>query len=88
MKRIQNILEKNGIYKTRYFTRNWTLFFDRYGSVQLDEEHNVTCFNEKKKMKEGLINGGVLILDRIIQEFSPKEVVKKFANIFVTNGEK
>ena len=24
------------------FTRDWTLFLDRYGSVQLDEEHNVT----------------------------------------------
>lgn len=50
--------------------------FERYGSIELDEEQNVISFNEKKKMKEGLINGGVFVLNRNIfknyplQEFS------------------
>jgi D-glycero-alpha-D-manno-heptose 1-phosphate guanylyltransferase len=37
--------------------------FDRYGSVTLDDERLVS-FNEKKFCREGLINGGIYILNR------------------------
>jgi D-glycero-alpha-D-manno-heptose 1-phosphate guanylyltransferase len=38
--------------------------FDRYGSVTLDNHKNVLEFNEKKYCKEGLINTGILLLNR------------------------
>ncbi len=38
--------------------------FDRYGSVTLDNHNNVLEFNEKKYCKEGLINTGILMLNR------------------------
>ncbi len=37
--------------------------FDRYGVVDLNDEKKVIQFNEKKKYKEGLINGGVYVLN-------------------------
>lgn len=36
--------------------------FDRYGSVELDDNERIVCFNEKQYKKEGLINGGVYIV--------------------------
>jgi D-glycero-alpha-D-manno-heptose 1-phosphate guanylyltransferase len=36
--------------------------FDRYGTVQLDAEHQVQAFREKQPCVEGLINGGVYLL--------------------------
>jgi D-glycero-alpha-D-manno-heptose 1-phosphate guanylyltransferase len=33
--------------------------FDRYGTVELDEDNRVVAFNEKQPMDAGLINGGV-----------------------------
>jgi D-glycero-alpha-D-manno-heptose 1-phosphate guanylyltransferase len=36
--------------------------FDRYGSVEMDEEERIVMFNEKKFLKEGLINGGVYVM--------------------------
>ncbi len=38
--------------------------FDRYGTVQLNEDGNVAGFMEKKFMNEGLINGGIYLLKR------------------------
>lgn len=40
--------------------------FDRYGSVELDSEKRVIRFNEKKQVKEGLINGGIYLLNKEI----------------------
>jgi len=40
--------------------------FDRYGSVTLDNYNNVLEFNEKKYCKEGLINTGVLLLNKSV----------------------
>jgi len=37
--------------------------FDRYGAVEINEQNKVLRFNEKKKYAEGLINGGVYILN-------------------------
>lgn len=39
--------------------------FERYGVVRLDEHDRITAFEEKKHYAEGLINGGVYVLDRI-----------------------
>lgn len=33
--------------------------FDRYGTVELDEDNRVVAFNEKQPTETGLINGGV-----------------------------
>ncbi|MBK5721484.1 nucleotidyltransferase family protein [Dysgonomonas sp. Marseille-P4677] len=51
--------------------------FDRYGSVELDEDQRIVCFNEKEYMKEGLINGGVYIIDKRI--FSGLKLPEKFS---------
>ncbi len=37
--------------------------FDRYGTVKIGDDNKITGFEEKKPLKEGLINGGVYILD-------------------------
>ena len=38
--------------------------FDRYGEVTLDERSRITAFREKQPCAEGLINGGVYLLQR------------------------
>lgn len=40
--------------------------FDRYGVVEIDNNHCITHFKEKQFYKEGLINGGVYLLVRDI----------------------
>lgn len=39
--------------------------FDRYGVVELSEQGLVNSFKEKKYYEEGLINGGVYLLDKV-----------------------
>lgn len=38
--------------------------FERYGSVQLDAAQRITAFEEKQFRAEGLINGGVYLLNK------------------------
>jgi len=38
--------------------------FDRYGSVKIDENNRIIGFEEKKYHREGLINGGIYILNK------------------------
>mgnify|MGYP000599991226 CR=1 FL=1 len=38
--------------------------FDRYGNVELDKNHVVTEFCEKKYCEQGHINGGIYLLKR------------------------
>jgi len=38
--------------------------FDRYGSVKIDDTGRIIGFEEKKYYKEGLINGGIYLLNR------------------------
>lgn len=38
--------------------------FDRYGSVSMDTNSNILQFHEKTATKQGLINGGIYILNR------------------------
>ncbi|MBP9098147.1 MAG: nucleotidyltransferase family protein [Ferruginibacter sp.] len=39
--------------------------FDRYGVVEINKEDCIKSFKEKKYYKEGLINGGVYVLDAV-----------------------
>lgn len=58
--------------------------FERYGSVQLDQQGRITAFLEKKYCEEGLINGGVYLASKaylqslgLPQQFSfEKEVLE------------
>lgn len=49
--------------------------FDRYGTVSTDDEGRVLKFNEKQPCEEGVINGGVYVLekDETIFEGQPKK---------------
>ncbi len=50
--------------------------FDRYGTVEIDNQHQIIAFNEKKYVETGLINGGIYCLNKHI--FSP-ELPEKFS---------
>ncbi len=60
--------------------------FDRYGAVEIDEEHCIRQFQEKTFREKGLINGGVYCLDLNWAEQLPlsgkfsfeKEVLEKY----------
>lgn len=43
--------------------------FDRYGVVQLDEAKNIIAFQEKTFRENGLINGGVYLLNKKLVDF-------------------
>lgn len=38
--------------------------FERYGTVNIDNENNIVRFHEKKPTQEGLINGGIYLIDK------------------------
>jgi D-glycero-alpha-D-manno-heptose 1-phosphate guanylyltransferase len=68
--------------------------FDRYGSVEMDDEDRIVMFNEKKFLKKGLINGGAYVMHAkgVIQDtetdsFSfEKEVLEKLVGKFYFSG--
>lgn len=51
--------------------------FDRYGVVELNEDNSIASFREKKFYKDGLINGGVYILNT--EQFLSEELPGKFS---------
>ncbi|MFT3946728.1 MAG: nucleotidyltransferase family protein [Agriterribacter sp.] len=51
--------------------------FDRYGAVELDAEDRVKDFKEKQYFAEGLINGGVYLLN--VNVFQKKPFSEKFS---------
>ncbi len=51
--------------------------FDRYGAVELNEDDSISNFFEKKYYREGLINGGVYILN--IKKFLEEDLPSKFS---------
>ena len=51
--------------------------FDRYGVVELNEDDSIQSFKEKQFYKEGLINGGVYILN--VPVFMDEELPSKFS---------
>lgn len=50
---------------------------DRYGAVQLDEENRILFFEEKNFTEEGLINGGVVLLNK--EKFFRRSFPLKFS---------
>jgi D-glycero-alpha-D-manno-heptose 1-phosphate guanylyltransferase len=63
--------------------------FDRYGAVTIDEQNIITSFNEKKFYNEGLINGGIYILNKNnFLSYTFPEVFsfeKEFLEVEITN---
>lgn len=65
-----------------------TLFnIERYGLVNINEEQNITSFEEKKPVNKGLINGGIYILNKahfatinLPEQFS---LEKEFMEVYV-----
>jgi len=51
--------------------------FDRYGVVEIDENGEILKFKEKAYYKEGLINGGIYLINKDI--FNNFELPKKFS---------
>ncbi|HRP56516.1 nucleotidyltransferase family protein [Agriterribacter sp.] len=51
--------------------------FSRYGAVQLNEDQSVESFTEKRYFDQGLINGGIYVLN--IPAFLQKELPYKFS---------
>ncbi|MFT4018359.1 MAG: nucleotidyltransferase family protein [Agriterribacter sp.] len=51
--------------------------FDRYGAVELDAEGRVKIFKEKQYFPEGLINGGIYLLN--VKAFQKKPFPEKFS---------
>lgn len=51
--------------------------FDRYGTVELNDEHRIISFNEKKYCAHGLINGGVYYFKKSL--FDKISTEKKFS---------
>lgn len=51
--------------------------FDRYGGVHINDRGIITAFEEKKPTAEGLINGGIYIIDR--ETFLAKNLPSKFS---------
>ena len=67
---------------------------ERYGAVTINEKNIITAFTEKKYMKQGLINGGVYLLNRntfnqinFPQKFSfEKDFLEKYVNALTMVG--
>ena len=51
--------------------------FDRYGVVELDENSTITSFKEKQFYHQGLINGGVYVINS--HQFLTKNLPQKFS---------
>jgi D-glycero-alpha-D-manno-heptose 1-phosphate guanylyltransferase len=51
--------------------------FDRYGVVEMNHDHSISSFKEKKQYKSGLINGGVYALN--VTGFLQEELPQKFS---------
>ena len=68
--------------------------FERYGAVTINENNIITAFTEKKYMEEGLINGGVYLINRnsfnqlnLPQKFSfEKDFLEKYLHILIMIG--
>ena len=67
--------------------------FDRYGSVQI-LNHKIITFNEKQHLKEGLINGGIYMINKKAIDFNylpdnfsfETEILEKYVDKGSING--
>ena len=68
--------------------------FDRYGAVTINENNIITAFTEKKYMQQGLINGGVYLINQksfnqinLPEKFSfEKDFLEKYINTLTMIG--
>lgn len=64
--------------------------FDRYGAVETDADHTITAFREKQFYRQGLINGGLYLIDKeYFQSFTFPSIFsfeKDFLEKQVENG--
>src|SRR6202000_158465 len=51
--------------------------FDRYGTIELNSDDSVRSFHEKKPVAEGLINGGMYLINTA--HFSETRLPEKFS---------
>jgi D-glycero-alpha-D-manno-heptose 1-phosphate guanylyltransferase len=51
--------------------------FDRYGAIELNEDDSIKSFHEKKFYEEGLINGGLYMLN--VENFLSESFPEKFS---------
>ena len=51
--------------------------FERYGVVEMKEDNSISSFKEKKYYKEGLINGGIYLLNKKV--FQSVDLPEKFS---------
>ena len=51
--------------------------FDRYGLVEVDDSGRITSFKEKQFYKDGLINGGIYLLNK--EKFLARSLSEKFS---------
>ncbi|WP_086270420.1 D-glycero-D-manno-heptose 1-phosphate guanosyltransferase [Campylobacter devanensis] len=59
--------------------------FDRYGSVNIDKNHNITAFNEKKFTPDGFINGGIYLITKDIFDIFNLQNKFSFEEFFQNN---
>lgn len=57
--------------------------FDRYGSVVLDDRDEILAFEEKRHKESGLINGGIYVLNRKIENLESYPRVFSFEKDFL-----
>jgi D-glycero-alpha-D-manno-heptose 1-phosphate guanylyltransferase len=64
--------------------------FDRYGVVEMDSNSRITSFKEKQFYQQGLINGGVYVLNKakfLIKNFNQKfSFEKDYLEEYVSEG--
>ena len=68
--------------------------FERYGAVTINENNIITAFTEKKYMQQGLINGGVYLINQksfnqinLPEKFSfEKDFLEKYINTLTMIG--
>ena len=64
--------------------------FDRYGVVEIDDNEKITSFKEKEFYADGMINGGMYVLDRdkfLLRSFPEKfSFEKDYLEAFCTEG--
>lgn len=57
--------------------------YDRYGSVIIDDAQQVIAFTEKSFQSAGLINGGVYVLNKEMEDFSSYDAIFSFEKEFL-----
>lgn len=60
--------------------------FDRYGTVEINEQNRITSFEEKTQKKEGVINGGIYLANTYIKQYFPIAEKFSFENDFMKNN--